>query len=177
MQLNDPGDTFESESSPTASITKGGLSMGPVIGQGSFGVVHVAKYYSKLVAVKKILIKGKDEHADEHFNRELNVLKAAKHPNLLKYIGTYGEMEWDKHDETQCSKLYIVTELCPGGNFLDLLINHKIELSWPLRLRIARQAADAIEFLHTNNLIHRDIKSSNLLLDDSWTCKVADFGM
>jgi serine/threonine protein kinase len=170
---NDANDNFERPPTinPLTSISKGGLALGPEIGRGSFGKVFVGKYYGKMVAVKTILIKGTD--SDEHLNRELKVLKAARHENLLKYVGTYREIELDNESST----LYIVTELCTGGDLLVLLTNTELQMNWTLRLRIAKQAADAIQFLHSATLIHRDIKSSNLLLDENWNCKLADFGM
>lgn len=58
-----------------------------------------------------------------------------------------------------------------GGDLLGLLTSQH-ELGWKFRLRIATDAASALKYLHRHNLIHRDIKSSNMLLDHNWVCKV-----
>jgi serine/threonine protein kinase len=63
-----------------------------------------------------------------------------------------------------------------GGDLLELLkTNHP--LGWKFRVKIALDIANALKYLHRLNLIHRDIKSSNMLLDHNWTCKLSDFGM
>ena len=53
----------------------------------------------------------------------------------------------------------------------------KYELGWKFRLKIAHECSQALLYLHEHNFVHRDVKSSNILLDHNWTCKVSDFGM
>ena len=72
--------------------------------------------------------------------------------------------------------LYIVTEFCQGGDLLDVLLRTE-ELGWKFRVRISLEAATAIGYLHKNTFIHRDVKSSNILLDHNWRCKLCDFGL
>jgi serine/threonine protein kinase len=64
-----------------------------------------------------------------------------------------------------------------GGDLLELLLKSDQGLGWKFRLKIAKEAALAINYLHQNNFIHRDIKSSNILLNSEWSCKICDFGM
>jgi len=67
-------------------------------------------------------------------------------------------------------------EFVPGGELYPLLQNEEIEMDWPLRLRIAQDVASALAFMHARNIIHRDIKSENLLVDGKWNIKLCDFG-
>jgi serine/threonine protein kinase len=73
--------------------------------------------------------------------------------------------------------LYIVTEFCQNGDLLSNLLDSEKTLGWRFRIKIALEAASALNYLHENNFIHRDIKSSNILLDQNWVCKISDFGM
>lgn len=70
----------------------------------------------------------------------------------------------------------MVTEYCEGGDLLSLILG-KVPLSWKFRMRVVKDAFAGLHYLHSKDLIHRDIKSSNLLLDRQWRCKIADFGM
>ena len=73
----------------------------------------------------------------------------------------------------------IITEYCRRGSLRDALSTAPQELDWPLRVRIAAEAARALEFLHGSRppVLHRDIKSSNILLDDDWHAKLCDLGL
>lgn len=66
--------------------------------------------------------------------------------------------------------------LSQGGDLLQLLLS-KVTLTWGFRLKIIHDIIRGLMYLHSHHLIHRDIKSANVLLDHSWTCKISDFGM
>merc|ERR1712029_368762 len=63
------------------------------------------------------------------------------------------------------------------GSLGDMLQKKQKNLSWNMRIRFATHAAKGIAYLHKRKLIHRDIKSTNFLISQDWTCKVADFGV
>ena len=101
------------------------------------------------------------------------MLKHFEHPNLLTYIGA---SDVPGQGVGGANAIYIVTELAEHGDLLALLLGD-FELSWKLRVSMLLDAAKALEFLHSKMLIHRDIKSPNMLLDAKLRCKIADFGM
>ena len=72
--------------------------------------------------------------------------------------------------------LYTVTEFLPGGDLLHLLLSHNTPLGQKFRIGIARGAAAGLAFLHTNKIIHRDIKNANIVLDCFYNAKITDFG-
>jgi serine/threonine protein kinase len=72
--------------------------------------------------------------------------------------------------------VYIITEYISGGDLRKILKDETKEMSWILRAKIATDVAYAMTFLHSKGLIHRDLKSNNLLVGDNWKVKVCDFG-
>lgn len=88
------------------------------------------------------------------------------HPHLIKY---YGSCQHEK-------SVYIVTEYMNGGNLSSILKRTEVPISWKLRISIARDIMGAIAWLHSNDLIHRDIKTENILVNDDWHCVLADYG-
>ena len=104
---------------------------------------------------------------------EAALLAALRHPHIVSFLGLC--------TEPPC----IVTELCAHGSLLDVLKRARTtpavaaELTWPRRLRMALDAAAGMLYLHARSppLIHRDLKSPNLLVDASWRVKVADLGL
>ncbi len=165
------------------------------IGVGAFSHVYVGMYMGELVAVKKQKWVG-EKNKEVYLLRELAVLKHFEHPNLLRYIGASkveavsdseqrtqedvkDEAADDSDNEEECdsgSYVYIVTEPAVHGDLLALLMMDS-PLGWCLRCNILMDTARALEFLHNKSLIHRDVKSANMILCNGYTCKLADFGM
>ena len=145
--------------------------IGKLVGQGQFGSVYIGKYFGDFVAVKKQVCDA--EVLQTYLQREINVLKKVQHDNIMSYVGEYESFTENKSEKLLC----LVSEFCHGGDLLDLLTSHVGDLGWKFRINIASQAAAAIDYMHQNNIIHRDIKSSNILLDQRWHCKICDFGL
>lgn len=128
------------------------LSLGPVIGNGAFSTVFSATYKGEQVALKR-------QPIDAHILRELAVLKQIDHPHLLKYIGS---CEWD-HQGTK--EIWIVSEFVKGGDISKFIKGKKSnKLPWKQAVQIALDAADGLRYLHEKKIIHRDIKSANILV-------------
>ncbi|KAB2090882.1 hypothetical protein ES319_A03G152800v1 [Gossypium barbadense] len=118
------------------------------------------------VAIKHIINDGQIET----FVREVRSLSHIKHPNLVALVG-YCE------NEDEC---FLVYELCHHGNLSEWLYGKDKGLSWIQRLKIAIDSARGLWFLHTypeGSIVHRDIKPTNILINDKFQAKLADFGL
>ncbi|KAJ8623407.1 hypothetical protein MRB53_031936 [Persea americana] len=145
------------------------LTIGEQIGQGSCGTVYHALWYGSDVAVK---VFSKQEYSDEvilSFRQEVLLMKRLRHPNVLLFMGAV----------TSPQRLCIVTEFLPRGSLFRLLQRNTAKLDWRRRVHMALDVARGMNYLHHCNppIIHRDLKSSNLLVDRNWTVKVGDFGL
>ncbi|CDY10360.1 BnaCnng02610D [Brassica napus] len=147
------------------------LNIKEKIGAGSFGTVHRAEWHGSDVAVK--ILMEQDFHAERvnEFLREVAIMKRLRHPNIVLFMGAV----------TQPPNLSIVTEYLSRGSLFRLL--HKSgareQLDERRRLSMAYDVAKGMNYLHNRNppIVHRDLKSPNLLVDKKYTVKVCDFGL
>ncbi|KAM7251969.1 hypothetical protein ACFE04_023852 [Oxalis oulophora] len=151
-----------------------------IIGKGSHGSVYKAiREVDRLeVAVKTSSFSSSVHVLNDNLKKlesEINILSSLnKNPFVVNFLGstTSSTKENDK---------FLVMEYMPNGSLYDLLhISNSIPLTWQQRVEIALQIARGVKFLHElnpNSVIHRDIKSANILFDDNWVAKVADFGL
>ena len=109
-----------------------------------------------------------DPYADEDFRKECDALQRIDIPHLLKFFG-FGT--------TAAGGRFIVTELLAGGSLYDTLRNPQCDLPWRTRVKIAMQVALGMKHLHERHMLHRDLKSANVLLDEQLRAKVCDFGL
>ncbi|KAL0877399.1 hypothetical protein Bca101_027104 [Brassica carinata] len=139
------------------------------LGDG-FGTV----YYGMLKDGRAVAVKRLYERSlkrVEQFKNEIEILKSLKHPNLVILYGCTS-----RHSR----ELLLVYEYISNGTLADHLHGDRAEprpLCWPVRLNIAIKTASALSFLHKSGIIHRDVKTINILLDEDYTVKVADFGL
>ncbi|EPS69200.1 hypothetical protein M569_05567, partial [Genlisea aurea] len=140
------------------------------IGEGGFGVVYRAEFRDGLVAAVKRMTKA-CEQAEDEFCRELELLARLHHRHLVALRGFCIE----KQDR------FLMYEFMANGSLKDHLHSQgRSTLSWNTRIQIAIDVANALEYLHfycDPPLCHRDIKSSNILLDENYMAKIADFGL
>eukprot|EP00035_Acanthoeca_spectabilis_P007620 m.139478 g.139478 ORF g.139478 m.139478 type:complete len:1141 (-) comp14018_c0_seq2:130-3552(-) len=144
------------------------------LGDGAYGEVWEATWRGKPVAIKLLTACMVDEdgdpidpHAEEEFVKECTALRMVHHPNLLAFHG---------HGKTAQGQGFIVTELMPGGALEDALLDTGRDMSWRERISYAVQTASGLAHLHAIPLIHRDVKSANVLLDGTGRAAVGDFG-
>lgn len=163
----------------TNSLNTCQIELGPKVGEGQFAKVYIGRLMGEHVAVKKQRspVDGSDETMAKYLALELKVLQFCDHPHILKYIGCCVENDECEDDEKPMCATWIVTEYVACGDLLRLLEDRTASVEWYLRLRMARELAEALAYLHSRNIMHRDVKSSNVLLDGSWHVKLGDFGM
>ncbi|KAK9064088.1 hypothetical protein SSX86_017960 [Deinandra increscens subsp. villosa] len=151
-----------------------------MIGEGGFGCVYRAVLKNidgsskKIdVAIKQLGRRGLQGHKE--WVTEVNVLGFVDHPNLVKLIGYCAE-----DDERGIQRL-LVYEYMPNRSVQDHLSSRvQTPIPWSTRLRIAQDAARGLAYLHEEmefQIIFRDFKSSNILLDENWNAKLSDFGL
>ncbi|KAH6835502.1 Protein kinase superfamily protein [Perilla frutescens var. hirtella] len=141
-----------------------------LIGQGAYGPVYKAQMSpEETVAVKVLATDSKQ--GEKEFQTEVSLLGRLHHRNLVNLVGYCAE-------KNQHMLIYVYMS---RGSLASHLYNEKLEpLSWGLRVQIALDVARGLEYLHDGavpSVIHRDIKSSNILLDQSMRARVADFGL
>ncbi|CAF1010654.1 unnamed protein product [Rotaria sordida] len=137
------------------------------IGKGSFAVVKLATHCDthQKVAIKIIDKSRLNPNDHKKLEREIVVMKSLIHPYIIRL---YEVME-------SKNLIYLVTEYAANGELLDLLIREK-RLSEAKAKEKFRQLVLAVEYIHSKNIVHRDLKTENLLLDARGNIKVADFG-
>ncbi|KAL8238286.1 hypothetical protein R6Q59_019367 [Mikania micrantha] len=163
------------------------------IGSGGFGKVYKAqlnldetsnsskkgKSEDKLpkihstVAIKRIFSRH-DKQGEQGFLAEIKMLCNCKHPNIVSLQGFCDEE----------GEMILVYEYASNGSFADYLenIDNVTSLTWAQRIQICLDIAHGLKYLHTSTedkdtIIHRDIKSANILIDGNWVAKIADFGL
>lgn len=102
---------------------------------------------------------------------EVEILTRLRHQNLVSLYGCTSRY---------CHELLLVYEYIPNGTVADHLYHERAipgSLSWPTRMKIAIETASALSYLHASSVIHRDVKTTNILLDNNFCVKVADFGL
>ncbi|CDY39524.1 BnaC04g15230D [Brassica napus] len=141
------------------------------LGEGGFGVVYYGCVNgNQQVAVK--LLSQSSSQVYKHFKAEVELLMRVHHINLVSLVGYCDEGE----------NLALIYEYMPNGGLKQHLSGKhgRFSLSWENRVRIAVDAALGLEYLHTGckpPIVHRDIKSTNILLDQHFQAKLADFGL
>ncbi|KAL3514324.1 hypothetical protein ACH5RR_027041 [Cinchona calisaya] len=149
-----------------------------IVGYGGSGTVYkIDLSNGEVVAVKKLWSKRAKDYVsddqlvlDKELKTEVETLGSIRHKNIVKLYCYFSSLD--------CSLL--VYEYMPNGNLGDVLHGGKIILNWPARFQVALGVAQGLAYLHHDLLppiIHRDIKSTNILLDINYQPKVADFGI
>jgi serine/threonine protein kinase len=144
------------------------LTVNKLVGSGSFGDVFKGRLWGTDVAVKKL--KKVTPRDLEDLQREISILSTLRHPNMILYIGACTKREQD---------VCIVTEWAEHGSLFDVLHNADTHLSVQTIIQYATSIAQGMNYLHSleHRIIHRDLKSHNILMDKNYQIKIADFGI
>ncbi|KAL9107836.1 MAG: hypothetical protein Q9227_007351 [Pyrenula ochraceoflavens] len=150
---------------------------GNLIGEGSFGSVYIALHAitGELMAVKQVELPNvaKGSEIDKKKNNmisalkhEIDLLQGLQHPNIVQYLGTSCDDNY----------LNIFLEYVPGGSIAMMLKQYN-NFNEPLVRNFTRQILHGLAYLHGRNIIHRDIKGANVLVDNHGGVKISDFGI
>ncbi|VAH55939.1 unnamed protein product [Triticum turgidum subsp. durum] len=151
-------------------VATDGFSASRELGDGGFGTVYKGKLKDGRVVAVKRLYKNNYRRVEQFLN-EVDILSRLLHQNLVILYGCTSRMSRD---------LLLVYEFIANGTVADHLHGSRSAeqgLTWPLRLNIAIETAEALAYLHAVEIIHRDVKTTNILLDNNFHVKVADFGL
>lgn len=148
---------------------------GALIGAGSFGNVFLGMNAKNglLMAVKQVELPSGDSHNDqrkksmlEALEREIELLKTMQHENIVQYLDSYADG----------THLNIFLEYVPGGSVVALLRNYGA-FEEPLVRNFVKQILHGLNYLHNRDIVHRDIKGANILVDNKSCIKISDFGI
>ncbi|KAJ9550380.1 hypothetical protein OSB04_014425 [Centaurea solstitialis] len=143
------------------------LTLDHKVASGSYGDLYKGTYRSQEVAIKVLKAERIDTDMQKEFAQEVYIMRKIRHKNVVQFIGAC----------TKPSSLCIVTEFMSGGSVYDYLHKQKGTFKLPILLKVAIDISRGMDYLHQNNIIHRDLKAANLLMDENDVVKVADFGV
>jgi len=146
------------------------FSVAEELGKGAGGVVYKVKWFATDVAVKQLRnIRDISPIAQAELIREANVMVQLRHPNIIQFFGI------------TCDKggvFSLVMEYMEKGSLYDILHNRKEELTAPsLHIKLYKDMISGLAYLHSNKILHRDLKSLNVLVTKDMQAKLADFGL
>ncbi|KIV85704.1 hypothetical protein PV11_01365 [Exophiala sideris] len=159
------------------SFGKDNWMKGDLIGEGSFGSVYLALHAvtGELMAVKQVelpnVAKGTEGDKKKSamiaaLKQEITLLQGLRHPHIVQYLGTSSDEE----------HLNIFLEYVAGGSIAGMLKQYNT-FQEPLVRNFTRQILEGLSYLHSRNIIHRDIKGANILVDNRGAVKISDFGV
>ncbi|PWA60471.1 serine-threonine/tyrosine-protein kinase catalytic domain-containing protein [Artemisia annua] len=134
---------------------------------GSYGDLYKGTFCTQDVAIKALKDEYLNENVQREFAQEVYIMRKVRHKNVVQFIGAC----------TRPPNLCIVTEFMAGGSVYDFLHNQRGHFDVPTILKIGIHVSKGMNYLHENNIIHRDLKSANLLMDENGIVKVSDFGV
>ncbi|KAF7488688.1 LIM domain kinase 1 [Sarcoptes scabiei] len=143
------------------------LVKGALLGKGFYG--EVFEVTDKVTQEKMVMkeLYHNDREAEANFVREVSILKSLNHKNVLHFIGIL----------YRGKKLNLITEYITGGTLRQMIQDERHPIHWPERIGWAKDISSGVNYLHSMNLIHRDLNSQNCLVRNDGTVVVADFGL
>eukprot|EP00736_Rhodelphis_marinus_P012860 Rmarinus@m.26313 len=143
-----------------------GIILCEKLAEGFFGEVFRGKLWDKEVAIKRLKAQRISSKQLEELRKEVHILSRLRHPNVLLYMGVCLQAP---------NFYYIVTEYMAKGTLYDVMKSECVHDT--LFVRMVRDIIDGVNYLHKRNILHRDLKPLNLLVDEKYSVKVSDFGL
>lgn len=167
-QKGEPHLTHHSLVGVSTLLERYGYQIGEVLGKGSYAVVRKAhsKRYKKDIAIKIICKKkAPEDFLTKFLPREIKVLKKIQHSNVLSLLEVI---------ETN-TRMYIITELAANGDLLEHIRSNGA-IAETTGKKLFRQLVDGVAYIHNKEIVHRDLKCENILLDKDHNLIISDFG-
>jgi len=146
------------------------LTYGQQLGSGGFGAVFVGNWRGTEVAIKKIFVSDSaSSRLLAELEAEVAALRDLQHERLVRFIGA----------SLRPPDLLIVTEFMNGGSLHHVLHVQKTPLMFQQQMKLGLQVSEGVEYLHTRRkpVVHRDLKSLNVVLSSAFDAKICDFGL
>ena len=168
--------TYKTKTAPTEAleIDPKKIKYEMIIGQGGnspvilgFGVVWSARYKGENVAIKTIPSQTLTKQSVADLKSEANIMRRLAHPRIVSCFGMF------EHEGNQC----VVMELMESGSLQDYIHEHQCPEGWLMREAIALDICSGMSYLHRLNVIHRDLKPGNVVLNGYLQAKITDFGL
>jgi tRNA A-37 threonylcarbamoyl transferase component Bud32 len=137
------------------------------VASGTYGDLYRGTYFGEDVAIKVLKSDRLNENMEKEFAHEVYIMRKIRHKNIVRFLGAC----------TKPKTLCIVTEFMKNGSVYDFLHKRKGSFKLSSLLKAAVDISKGMDYLHQNRIIHRDLKSANLLMDEHELIKVADFGV
>mmetsp|Transcript_571 Transcript_571/g.1932 ORF Transcript_571/g.1932 Transcript_571/m.1932 type:complete len:1167 (-) Transcript_571:220-3720(-) len=149
-------------------VTAKDVKIGQQIGEGGFGAVYKGKYKRKEVAIKKIAKHFlQNDVVYDALVKEVVLMCSLDHPNVLKLVGA----------STKKSNFLILTEYMTRGSLFDMIHKARARLNWSIVKRLAIATASGMSYLHASKILHRDLKTANIMVDADFSVRIGDFGI
>ena len=148
-------------------ISRSSLTIQEKLQEGAFGKVYLGEYIGQKVAIKVYKKHTNKKLHIESFLKEVDILNSLRHPNILLYMGIC--FDGDNY--------LMISEYLENGSLFDHLHRMDTYLEEDLIFQMITSILRAMTYTHSKGVLHCDLKSSNILIDQNWNIKVADFGL
>lgn len=154
--------------SGTGSIPSSSITKIKIIGSGEYSEVFIGKWEGTEVAIKQFHLKKISSEFFKDFRNETELLTKCKNPNIVSFFGV--------SIQEDCFQL--IFEYLPRGTLFHNLVENKMRILVNiLRVQIALDIARGLQYLHSSNIIHGNLDSTNILLANDWKAKISNFGI
>eukprot|EP00002_Diphylleia_rotans_P012917 TRINITY_DN2522_c0_g1_i4.p1 TRINITY_DN2522_c0_g1~~TRINITY_DN2522_c0_g1_i4.p1 ORF type:complete len:1709 (-),score=377.78 TRINITY_DN2522_c0_g1_i4:217-5343(-) len=152
-----------------SEIAENEIVFGEIIGSGAFGDVYKGQWRGTDVAIKRLRSGFVKKQDLDSFKQEISTMVGLRHPNILLYMGAC----------MNPASLCLVCEFMTNGSLYDLLHDKNSEISEEEKVQFMVDIAKGMSYLHSSNppILHHDLKSLNILIDDRGKGKISDFGL
>ncbi|KAG0260128.1 hypothetical protein DFQ27_003737 [Actinomortierella ambigua] len=146
--------------------TQAVLEIGEPIGAGMYGVVSQCRYNTRKVAIKKFQLHRHTTDQVEIIEREIGLLTRLQHRHIIQFYGVH----------RQGNEISLVMDFAEGGSLKEAIEDSRVG-DWQIKSRIAQEIAYGLAYIHHESILHRDLKSDNVLLTGLMEVKLSDFGL